>query len=85
MADEPTKWHELIVAILDHPEKLALGFVLLAGFWRWIRELFRESKEDSQHETFVDSLLRRLREAEQENKELRDELRNIKKDTHHDQ
>lgn len=85
MADEPTKWHDLLVAVLDHPEKLALGFVLLAGFWKWIRELFHESKEDSQHETFVDSLLRRLKESEQENKELRDELRKRVKEDHHDQ
>lgn len=85
MADEPIKWHDLLVAVLDHPEKLALGFVLLAGFWRWIRELFHESKEDSQHETFVDSLLRRLKESEQENKELRDELRKRVKEDHHDQ
>lgn len=85
MADEPTKWYDLLVAVLDHPEKLALGFVLLAGFWRWIRELFHESKEDSQHETFVDSLLRRLKESEQENKELRDELRKRVKEDHHDQ
>lgn len=84
MADEPTRWHELVVAILDHPEKLALGFVLLVGFWRWIRELLHSSKEDSQHETFVDTLLRRLKEAEHENKELRDELRRITKDESHD-
>lgn len=85
MADEPARWHDVLIAILDHPEKLALGFVLLAGFWRWIRELFHESKEDIQHETFVESLLHRLREAEQENKELRDELRKITKDEYRDQ
>lgn len=85
MSDEPNQWHDLLVSILDHPEKLALGFVLLAGFWRWIRDLFRESKEDSQHETFMDSLLRRLKESEQENRELRDELRKRVKEEHHDQ
>lgn len=85
MADEPARWHDLLIAILDNPEKLALGFVLLAGFWKWIRELFHESKEETHHETFVESLLHRLREAEQENKELREEIRQLTKDQHHDQ
>lgn len=85
MADEPSKWNEVIVALLDHPEKAALIFVILAGVWRWIIELFRESKEGSHHETFVESLLHRLKEAEQENKELREEIRRLNKDKHNDQ
>lgn len=84
MADEPIKWHDLFVAILDHPEKGALLLVLLAGCWRWIRELFHEVKDDRHHETFVDSLLQRIHEMEEENKELREELRKLNKSKHDD-
>ena len=53
---------------MEHPEKGALMLVLLAGAWRWIRELWRETKDDSHHESLVETLMK-------ENRELRDELR----------
>ena len=68
MADSASAWHEVVSAIMDHPEKGELLLVLLAGAWRWLKELWRESKDDKSHETLVEILMR-------ENRELRDELR----------
>lgn len=76
MADNAPSWSELITAVLAHPEKGALLLVLIAGAWRWIRELWRETKDDSHHESLIETLMK-------ENRELRDELR---KERHeHDQ
>lgn len=72
MAAEEPGWRELIQAFLDHPEKSALFMVLIVGAWRWIRELLHSSKEDTQQETFMETLLR-------ENKELRAELKEARR------
>ncbi len=42
--------------------------MILAGAWRWIKELMSESKTEGSKERFMDTLIR-------ENKELRSELR----------
>lgn len=68
---------ELLAAIFTHPEKGALLLVLMAGAWRWIRELWREKKEDETHESLVEMLMR-------ENRQLREELRK-ERGEHHDQ
>ena len=67
MADNASTWSELLSAIISNPEKGALLLVLLAGAWRWIRELWREGKEDSHHESLVETLM-------EENRKLREEL-----------
>ncbi|KAB2929853.1 MAG: hypothetical protein F9K25_10160 [Candidatus Contendobacter sp.] len=72
MTDDPSHWAALLQWALSNPEKGALFLVLVAGAWRWIRELRKEVKEDGQHETFTEILLR-------ENKELRAELRDLRK------
>lgn len=71
MADNASNWSELLSAILNNPEKGALLLVLLAGAWRWIRELWREGKEDEHHESLVETLM-------EENRKLREELRKEK-------
>lgn len=72
MADDAGQWAALLQWALSNPEKGALFLVLVAGAWRWIRELRKEVKEDGQHESFTEMLLR-------ENKELRAELRELRK------
>lgn len=71
MTDEPGSWAALLHWVLGNPEKGALFLVLLAGAWRWLRELRREVTDDKQHETFAEMLLRENRELRQENLELR--------------
>ena len=78
MADNAPSWSELATAFLTHPEKGALLLVLVAGAWRWIRELWRESKEDLSHESLVELLMK-------ENRELRNELRTERQEHRHDQ
>ena len=68
MADNAPSWTDLIAAFFAHPEKGALLLVIIAGAWRWLRELWRESKDDTHHESLVETLMK-------ENRELRDELR----------
>lgn len=68
MAAESFSWIEVLNAIIQNPDKGALVLVLLVGAWRWLREVWREAKDDSHHETLLETLLR-------ENKELREELR----------
>ncbi len=77
VADNASSWSELLSAIFSNPEKGALFLVLLAGAWRWIRELWREGKEDEHHESLVETLM-------EENRRLREELRKEKHD-HHDE
>ena len=72
MADDAGQWAKILQWVLSNPEKVALFLVLVAGAWRWIRELRKEVKEDGQHESFTELLLR-------ENKELRAELRELRK------
>lgn len=73
MADNQPGWSELFSTLLTQPEKGALLLVILAGSWRWLRELWRSGKEESHHETLIETLLK-------ENKELREELRQERKD-----
>ena len=78
MADNAPSWSELATAFLAQPEKGALLLVLVAGAWRWIRELWRETKDDSHHESLVETLMK-------ENRALRDELRQARQEhNHHD-
>ncbi len=77
VADNASSWSELLAAIFSNPEKGALFLVLLAGAWRWIRELWREGKDDEHHESLVETLM-------EENRRLREELRKEKHD-HHDE
>lgn len=81
MADSQPGWSELISTLLNHPEKGALLLVILAGAWRWLRELWRTSKDESHHESLIETLL-------QENKDLREELRQERKErmtySHHE-
>lgn len=77
VADNASGWPELLSAIFSNPEKGALFLVLLAGAWRWIRELWREGKDDEHHESLVETLM-------EENRRLREELRKEKHE-HHDE
>lgn len=61
-------WSEPIKLILANPEKGALLLVVLAGAWRWLRELRHADKEDTAKESYLDSLVN-------ENRMLREELR----------
>ena len=72
MTDDSGHWAALLQWILGNPEKGALFLVILAGAWRWLRELRRDVVDDQHHETFAEMLLR-------ENKELRAELRELRK------
>lgn len=76
MADNAPSWSDLLSAIINYPEKGALLLVLLVGAWRWIRELWRESKDDSTHESLIDTLMK-------ENRELREELRKAREAREH--
>lgn len=68
MADDSANWAGLLQLVLSNPEKGALFLVIVAGAWRWIKELMSESKTEGSKESFMDTLIR-------ENKELRSELR----------
>lgn len=72
MTDEPSQWAAVLQWALANPEKGALFLVILAGAWRWIRELRREVVGDKQQESFTEILLR-------ENKELRAELKELRR------
>jgi len=72
MTDEVGHWAALLQWVLGNPEKGALFLVILAGAWRWLRELRRDVVDDQHHEAFAELLLR-------ENKELRAELRELRK------
>lgn len=72
MSDEPSQWATVLQWVLANPEKGALFLVVLAGAWRWIRELRREVVEDKHQESFTEILLR-------ENKELRAELKELRR------
>jgi len=69
---DPGNWATLLQWALSNPEKGALFLVVMAGAWRWIRELRKEATEDRQHDSFTEILLR-------ENKELRAELKELRR------
>ena len=62
---------QVVGVLLNQPEKGALLLVILAGVWRWVRELRKESVDDKHHESFTELLLRENRELRAELKELR--------------
>ena len=68
MADDAGSWIGVLQWALSNPEKGALLLVVLAGAWRYVRELRSDLKADADRESFTDILIR-------ENKELRAELR----------
>ena len=72
MDADPGNWATLLQWALSNPEKGALFLVVMAGAWRWIRELRKEATEDRQHDSFTEILLR-------ENKELRAELKELRR------
>lgn len=72
MGDDSSNWATLLQWALSNPEKGALFLVVMAGAWRWIRELRKEVAEDRQHDSFTEILLR-------ENKELRAELKELRR------
>ena len=72
MTGDSGHWAALLQWILGNPEKGALFLVILAGAWRWLRELRRDAVDDQQHETFTEMLMC-------ENKELRAELRDLRR------
>ena len=80
MADNAPSWTDILSAFLAYPEKIALLLVLLAGAWRWLRELWVERKDDSHHESIIEILMKENRELRGENKALRDELRRTQED-----
>lgn len=75
MEGDTGSWAGLLRWVLSNPEKCALFLVLIAGAWRWIRELKSEAKTEDTKESFMDMLIRENREKTLENKELRSELR----------
>lgn len=75
MADDGISWLGLLQWIGNHPEKGALGFVILAGVWQYIREFRNGLKADGNRESFTDTLIRENKELREENKALRTELR----------
>ena len=79
MDDEPGTWFGWLRWLLSNPEKGALGLVLLAGAWRWLQDLRKEGRDDHQHESFTEMLIRENRELRHENKELVHELREMRK------
>lgn len=74
---DDSSWPAALVGMIAHPEKVALALVIAVGAWRWIRELVREARGAAQEETLLEMLLR-------ENRELREELRRLRKE-HHDE
>lgn len=62
-------WTSILSDVFTHPDKIALGFVIIVGAWSWIKQLIREARGTAQEETLIETLLR-------ENRELREELRN---------
>lgn len=60
--------------ILGNPEKVALFLVLLAGAWRWLKELRSVDRSEDAKESFMESIM-------QENRKLREELREERKKT----
>lgn len=81
--DDSVGWIErLFTLFLNNPEKSALVVVVLAGAWRWIRELIREARGDAQEETLMEILLRENKEQREENRILREELRKQREEGH---
>lgn len=67
MDDSPDWIERLLRLFFDQPEKSALLIVIVAGAWRWLRELIREMRGAEREETMLEMLIR-------ENRELREEL-----------
>lgn len=82
---DDSSWTSIVVNILSRPEKVALGLVVLVGAWRWIRELIREARGIAQEESLIETLLRERKESQSENRALREELRELRKEHHNDE
>lgn len=80
MADDAGGWLAAITAFIERPEKVALLLVVLAGAWRWIRELFREGKDDNRHDTLMDRLLKNDAVLREENDQLREENERLRRE-----
>ena len=57
--------------LLEHPEKSALGAVIVAGVWRILREIWKDVR-GKKDETLIETLMR-------ENYELRHELDKLRR------
>ena len=79
MADD-SKLGETLLAILDHPEKGALFLVIIAGAWRWLRELFREHKDDEHYDSLLERTLKEGHELREENARLRKENHDLQQE-----
>lgn len=77
MVDE-NQWASFAQWVLSNPEKVALFLVVLAGAWRWLRELWHGDRVDLEREDLMDALIRENRELRAE---LRDERRGKRKKT----
>lgn len=75
MSTETGDWFALLHWAVQNPEKGALAMVLVAGAWRWVRELRKDWKDDTHQETFTEVLIKENKELRAENKELVHELR----------
>ncbi len=79
MADEPStliilKW------ALENPEKSALGMVMLAGVWQWLREFRRVGRGDNERDSVLDTLMKEIIELRKDRDNLADENRELRKE-----
>jgi len=74
VVDEAGGWLAALTTFIERPEKAALILVVLAGAWRWLRELFREHKDDEHHDTLMERLLQEDQVLRAENAQLRSEI-----------
>lgn len=65
---------------LENPEKCALGMVMLAGVWGWVREFRRAGREDNERESVLDSLLKENRELRRDRDSLAEENRALRRE-----
>lgn len=78
MSAETGDWLALMHWAIQNPEKGALALVLLAGAWRWVRELRKDWKDDAHQETFTEVLMKENKELRAENKDLVHELMEVR-------
>jgi hypothetical protein len=51
--------------------------VIAAGAWVWLKDIWYHGREEGQHESFIQSILRVNAELTEENRKLRSELFSI--------
>lgn len=72
---DDSSWIERLAGMFfQNPDKTALLVVVIAGAWRWIRELIREVRGDAREETLMETIMGENLRLIEENRELRDEL-----------